>query len=313
MRQDLPTHFLVKNRSCIFMNGNQSNTVNKQNRYRLPPDFSQNSRLPIRVVSPFFGHLSKEASTHYQSSQRLSYYFFLFVFEGSCQYKVDGEQFTVGKNELLFSLPYQLQELPAHLHGGDYYKLGFDDECLYRLPGKFPFLLNPLGRQKISFLPGTVNRLKAIFKILTDLLRTTDGDPELVLAYLNSLLTEINSAYFGLQKRPTGEDMDKFIEFKVFVEANFTRQPAITTIAAQLALGDDSLYRIVKKHSGLSPKEFITQRLILEAMRRIHYGPNTSVKELAYELGFNDPGYFSRLFKKATGKTVAAFHQDLSA
>lgn len=281
-------------------------------RHRLPTNFSQNSKLPIRVVSPAFGHWSEEASKSYPSSQRLSYYFFLFVLEGSCQYRVDGEKFTVGKNEMLFSLPNQFQDFPVNTHGKDYYKLGFDDECLYRLPGKFPFLLNPLGQQKISLTPDAASRMQAIFQILRDLLRTTDGDPDLVLAYLNSLLTEINSAYFGSQKRPAGEDIDKFIEFKVFVESNFASQPTITTIAEKLALGDDSLYRIVKKHSGLSPKEFMTQRLILEAMRRLHYGRNTSVKELAYELGFNDPGYFSRLFKKVTGKTVAVFYQDLS-
>jgi AraC-like DNA-binding protein len=287
--------------------------VDKTNKYRLPANFSQNSRVPIRVVSPAFGHLSEEAAKNYQSSKRLSYYFFLFVLEGSCQYRVDGEKITVGKNEMLFSLPNQFQDFPPNLHGRDYYKLGFDDQCLYRLPGKFPFLLNPLSQQKISFLPSAANRLQAIFKILTDMLRTTDGDPDLVLAYLNSLLTEINSAYFRSQKRPTGEEIDKFIEFKVFVESNFTSQPAITTIAEKLALGEDALYRIVKKHSGLSPKEFMTQRLMLEAMRRIHHQQHTSVKELAYQLGFNDPGYFSRLFKKITGKTVAAFYQDLSA
>ncbi len=112
--------------------------------------------------------------------------------------------------------------------------------------GEISILLNPLGQQKISFLPGTANRLQAIFQILTDLLRTTDGDPDLILAYLNSLLTEINSAYFRSQKKPTGEEIDKFIEFKVFVESNFASQPAITTIAEKMALGDDSLYRIVK-------------------------------------------------------------------
>lgn len=286
--------------------------VDKVKKHRLPTHFSQNSKLPIRVVSPAFGHLSEEAAKNYQPSQRLSYYFFLFVLKGSCQYRVDGEKITVGKNEMLFSLPNQFQDFPENLQGRDYYKLGFDDECLYRLPGKFPFLLNPLSQQKICFLPDAANRLQAMFKILTGLLRTTDSDPDLILAYLNSLLAEINSAYFRSQKWPMGEEIDKFIEFKVFVESNFTSQPSITTIAEELALGDDALYRIVKKHSGLSPKEFITQRLILEAMRRIHHQQSTSVKELAYELGFNDPGYFSRLFKKVTGKTVAAFYQDLS-
>ncbi|MEJ0057659.1 MAG: helix-turn-helix domain-containing protein [Bacteroidota bacterium] len=72
------------------------------------------------------------------------------------------------------------------------------------------------------------------------------------------------------------------------------------------------MYSIVKHYSGLSPKEFITNRLMLEAKRRLYYSEDPSIKELAYELGFNDPEYFSRLFKKETGKTIATFVQDLS-
>jgi AraC-like DNA-binding protein len=44
----------------------------------------------------------------------------------------------------------------------------------------------------------------------------------------------------------------------------------------------------------------------------LYYNESSSVKELAFELGFNDPEYFSRLFKKVTGKTIAGFFQDLS-
>jgi AraC family transcriptional activator of pobA len=53
---------------------------------------------------------------------------------------------------------------------------------------------------------------------------------------------------------------------------------------------------------------------MMEAQRKLLYS-NLSVKELAYELGFNDPDYFSRLFKKSTGESVSDFlrSQDLSS
>ena len=89
---------------------------------------------------------------------------------------------------------------------------------------------------------------------------------------------------------------------------------AINAIAKKLALTTNSLYRIVKEYSGTSPKDFLTNRLMIEAQRKLHYS-NLSVKELAYELGFNDPDYFSRLFKKCTGKNVSEIlenRQDLS-
>lgn len=277
-----------------------------------PENLSQNKVVTIRIVSPEFGHVSPESVAKYGSVQRLPYYFFLFVLQGSSQEVIDGETIEVGKNELYFAFPNQFRQLSTTVHTSDYYKLGFDDECLSRLPKRFPFLLNSLNRQKISFPPDAALRLSNTFKILNELLRTTDKDPELIMAYLNSLLTEINAAYFMLPKKHKAGGLDKFLGFKLFVEDHLTDQPAITEIAEKLALSTDCLYRIVKQHSGVSPKEFITERLIIEAKRRIYNSQNTSVKELAFELGFNDPGYFSRLFKKVTGKTIAETSQDSS-
>jgi AraC-like DNA-binding protein len=93
-----------------------------------------------------------------------------------------------------------------------------------------------------------------------------------------------------------------------------TEQYSINTIAENLSVTTNNLYNIVKEFSGVSPKVFITNRLMLEAQRKLFYS-GTSVKELAYELGFSDPDYFSKLFKKSTGKSVTQFVasiQDLS-
>lgn len=277
-----------------------------------PEGFSQNDHLPIRIVSPDFGHLPEEAAAKYGWTQRLPYYFFLLMLDGVGQYSIDGNQIDLAKNDLLFATPHQIQALPTASHGNDYYKIGFDEECLSRLPGKYPFLLNPLNQQRISFLPSVANRLQAIFKILQALLLDPGTAPELILAHLNSLLTEINSAYFRNEGKPADDRISKFMGFKIFVEDNLTDQPTIQAIAKELAISTDSLYQMVKQNSGLSPKEYVTNRLILEARRRLINGQRSSVKELAYDLGFNDPAYFSRLFKKVTGKTVVGFFQDLS-
>lgn len=51
--------------------------------------FSQNTRLPIRLVAPGFGHLSPEAAAPYALPHRLAYYFFLFLWEGATEFGVD--------------------------------------------------------------------------------------------------------------------------------------------------------------------------------------------------------------------------------
>lgn len=278
----------------------------------LPEEFSQNTQLPIRIVAPDFGHLALSSTNTYRSAHRLPYYFFLFILKGSSWQDLDGETFELGKHELLFALPHQIHQAPINGQAKDYYKLGFDEQCLSRLPRQYPFLLNPLNQSKIRFIPTAARRLQTTFDLLLGLLTTPDTEPELILAYLHSLLTEINQAYFAGAGKTSDDKLTKYIGFKVFVEDNLTDHPTIQEIAQELALSPDSLYQLVKHYSGRSPKEFITNRLILEARRRMQYGQRSSVKELAFELGFNDPDYFSRLFKKVTGKTVAEFFQNLS-
>lgn len=275
--------------------------------------FKQNHKLSIRVVSPGFGHLSPQVASAFGPTHRNAHYFFLLMLQGSARHIIDLQSYTVENSELLFILPNQIHELPAEKRGGDYFKIGFDKNCLSLLPKQYPFLVNPLNNQKIRLTPEAMARLKPIAEILLGLLSTMDGDPELILAHLNSLLTEINAAYFAADKNPVNDKLSKYIAFKVFVENNLTDHPKIEAIAEALALNANSLYNIVKHYSGLSPKEFMTNRLILEARRRLYYSESSSVKELAFALGFSDPDYFSRLFKKTTGQTVAAFFQDLSS
>lgn len=276
-------------------------------------DFSQHASLPIRLVAPGFGHLSpEEAAAPYRATHRLAYYFFLFQWAGTTKVGIDLDQYEVGQQELVFALPHQIRQVPTAAPSNGYYKLGVHEDCLARLPRHYPFLLNPLQQQKIRFTAPVAARLKTIFELLLDLLRTPDTHAELLLAQLNSLLTELNVAYFALTEKPADDRLAQYIRFSVFVEDNLTEHPSIGRIAEELAVSTDSLYQLVKQYAGLSPKEFLTNRLILEARRRLYYRERTSVKELAFELGFNDPAYFSRLFKKVTGKTVAAFFRDLS-
>ena len=278
----------------------------------IPSYLNQNNKLPIRLVSPSFGHLPREIVNAYSPTHRVPYYFLLFMVEGLTHHGVDLQQYEIKNNELLFILPHQIRQLPSTKQGIDYFKLGFDEHCLALLPKQYPFLINPFNQQKIQFTPATAARLKSIFQTLLELLREMNTDPELILAHLNSLLTEINVGYFSTNKGPADDKLSKYIQFKLFVENNVTSHPTILDIAEELALNTNNLYNIVKYYSGLSPKEFVTNRLILEAKRRLYYSEISSIKELAYELGFNDPEYFSRLFKKETGKTIAMFVQDLS-
>lgn len=272
----------------------------------------QNSKLPIRIISPDFGHLTTEEAANFIAPHRSPYYFFMFMLDGRCCHQIDLKQYEVTGNELVFVTPHQVHEQKGIGKGSKFVKLGFDESCLSLLLQQHPFLIDPLNYQKVSFTPAAALRVKAIFAILLELLRHWDTSPELILAYLNSLLTEINTAYFLTSTVPAGNTLAHYVDFKTLVEKQLTEQPSVRQIAEELGINPNGLYKLVKQHSGLSPKEYITKRLMLEAGRRLYHRKDLSIKELAFELGFNDPEYFSRLFKKVTGQTLPQFLQDLS-
>jgi AraC family transcriptional activator of pobA len=276
--------------------------------------FSHHDKLSITVNENCAIVLPDDLLQHFLRPHKLSFYCFAFMDRGSATYTADLQDITISDSQLVFGLPNQIFVNPPKIKDNQDYKVGFDENTLALLPHPYPFLVNPLNSNKITFDPEAKQRVKAIFSILFQLLHSPgkQKNTEIILAHLNSLLTEFNSAYFKDETQDTisNPKLSKYIAFKLAVETHLTEQHDVHTIAEKLAMTTSSLYGIVKDFSGVSPKEWITNRLILEAQRKLQYS-TLSVKELAYELGFNDPHYFSRLFKKSTGKSVSAFLADL--
>lgn len=267
---------------------------------RLPITVNQNCAIPLpEAVWP------KLLQPH-----QLAYYYLVFVDQGLETFQLNGQELSIANKQAIFGIPNQIFAHPAPNKDTQQYKIGFDERTLALLPQAFPFLVNPLNRNTLTFEPDAWERVKAELSMLFRLLHSS-GKPmkvDIILAHLNALLTELNSAYFEGHHQPTpaNSKLSKYIAFTLAVETQLTQQHDVHTIAQQLAMTPNSLYGVVKEFSGHSPKEWITNRLIQEAQRKLHYG-TFSVKELAYELGFNDPAYFSRLFKKRTGKNISDF------
>lgn len=274
-------------------------------------ELCQNDQLQIAVSAS--GTPFELAPHHYEKflvPHRGSNYFFMFFEKGTTEHQVDLQPLTVLEGELLFTLPNQVHTAPRLTEEMKYYTLGFAQKSSSLLPQQFPFLVNPFNTPKISFDDLSRQRVIHLFGTLNELLHTSsaNSDTLIIIAYLNSLLTEFNSAYFKNSSVRTrdNDDISVFIQFKTEIENNLREQPSIASLASGLSISEDKLCKIVKRYSARTPKEYMAQRLILEAQRILFYD-KPSTKELAYELGFSDPDYFSRLFKKSTGKSISEF------
>jgi AraC family transcriptional activator of pobA len=100
-----------------------------------------------------------------------------------------------------------------------------------------------------------------------------------------------------------------FTRFLLLVEQHLLDHWTLQQYAARLGLTTQRLNRLTREVSGQSALEVVHARLTREACRRLIYTA-APVGNLAGELGFEDAAYFSRFFKKQTGKTPVGFRQE---
>ena len=87
--------------------------------------------------------------------------------------------------------------------------------------------------------------------------------------------------------------------------------PSIEQIADNMSVSQRYLSDTLKKETGKTTTEHLQLHLIEEA-KNILLQPHKSISEVAYELGFEYPQYFSRLFKKKEGISPSEYQQKYS-
>jgi len=94
-----------------------------------------------------------------------------------------------------------------------------------------------------------------------------------------------------------------------YIEKNYTSDISIEKIAAELYINPDYLGRIFKKHIGCSMTQY-KNRLRITAAKRMLMSTASNIDEIAFETGFSDRFYFSRIFKEIEGITPNEYRRN---
>lgn len=147
-----------------------------------------------------------------------------------------------------------------------------------------------------------------VFKYL---LKPIDDD-EFVLA-INDAIQKIKS----LSTNENAEEVDyvkrdrnmKFIdEMKKYIRENFTNDISLDQVAEHVGLNPDYLGRLFKRIEGLTFTDYLIS-LRMEKAKELLGERELSIKEIAYMVGYSDPNYFSRAFKKYVGISATQYEK----
>ncbi len=100
--------------------------------------------------------------------------------------------------------------------------------------------------------------------------------------------------------------LDGIRKFNLLVEKHFREEHQVAFYADALHKSAKTLSNQFKKYNDKSPLKVINDRIVLEAKRLLLYSDKTA-EEIAYELGYKEPGHFSKFFKKQTSFSPIEF------
>jgi len=106
--------------------------------------------------------------------------------------------------------------------------------------------------------------------------------------------------------KASSEGLRLFRMFTDLIEEHYCEHWPLSKYTGQMGISESRLNLICRNISNNSPKKLINERLLQEVKRLLIFSTLTG-KEICYQLGFSDPAYFSRFFKRNAGLTVQQY------
>jgi AraC family transcriptional activator of pobA len=98
-------------------------------------------------------------------------------------------------------------------------------------------------------------------------------------------------------------------QFRKLLSQHFKTVKSPSEYAGMLSISPSYLNEVVKETSGQPVSHWIQNEVMMEAKRLLYY-TDLTVKEIAFGLGYEDHTYFSRLFRKVSGKSAGQFREE---
>lgn len=105
------------------------------------------------------------------------------------------------------------------------------------------------------------------------------------------------------------EDHTIALAFFNLIEQHFKTKNKINEYLEIMSVSAKRLVKAIKETTGKTPKQFLDDRMLLEAKRLLVYS-DKSIKEIGFELGFEEPTNFSKFFRSQAHKSPVAFRAE---
>lgn len=244
---------------------------------------------------------------------RHDFYFILFIKNGNGEHEIDFIKYAVKDFSVFFIRPGQVHQLKLQ-KGTSGFMIQFTSD--FYAPKEVPALqvLRKVSNKNHCQLSET--RIEQIYLLLNSIFQEftqkQERYTEVIKSYLNILFITLARQSPHPHKIPDEAKLyaqERLDELQDLLEKNIHVKKQVSEYAEMLAMSTYQLNAITKNTLRKTASELINEHIILEAKRML-IGTVNQVNQVAEILGYHDPSYFIRFFKKQTGLTPEVFRQN---
>ncbi|WP_289658676.1 AraC family transcriptional regulator [Flavobacterium panacagri] len=257
-----------------------------------------------------FRHSVKGRNT-FEQPHKHDFYLVFFVEKGSGIHNVDFTQYEVANHQVYFVRPGQVHNWLLNVD-----TVGFQLMLSPEIITVFSNLM------QFSFFEQSVpcclslnqSKFQEFENHLHEIEKTVSENDlitkEITLLRLHLLLKLLQKEYLlEFPEHDSSSKPEKIIKnFNALIDLYFNKESSVNFYAEKLNITPNYLNMLSQRYLKTPAGDVIKYRTILEA-KRLLTSTDLSIKEIAYQLGFNDNTYFSKVFKKYTGKTPGDFKE----
>lgn len=285
--------------------------------------------LPLFRIEDFdYGSVVKSGHFHFAQLQNLmatlpyphrhDFFHIVWIERGTGQHVIDEATYEVRSGALFFMAPGQVHDL-ALSDDTEGYTISFSSEF---------FALQLQDKNMLTQIPVYDNdhRIHAVYpgaRAAHDIRHTLERmrdeyekegyrAQDVIRSYLFILLVQASREAVPMMSTEVGSRaLLLYRRFKTLLDEQFATVQEPQAYARPLRCTERALNDAARRYAGATASQVIRSRVILEAKRLLAHS-GVQVAQVAAQLGFDDPAYFSRCFKKHTGRTPMEFRQSLS-
>jgi AraC family transcriptional regulator, transcriptional activator of pobA len=273
-------------------------------------DFKKSSQ---ETMSFRFIPLNQRSDYDFTKAHRHSYYEIFLFSKGGGYHEIDFNAHNITDASIHFVTPGQVHKVRRApdsfgailLFSDDFYHLGAKADLPLH---DYPFLnTHSEGSPIVQLQEEQFNELLSISQIMGK--EKANSDPvglEVIRTYLHIFLLKCHQYHSHQKTHRQPEGLALFHRFKALLEKAYNKEHLSSYYSGELLVSNKKLNEVCKTFAGTTPNNIIKNRLVLEAKRRLLHSDN-NVKEIGYQLGFEDPAYFNRFFRKHVEMSAISF------